>query len=265
MPRFLHRGFDFHYIDGGAGVPFVFQHGLGGSAGQIAEMFPAMENARLICLDCRNHGDTQPSCAGDRLGFAIFGRDVQALLDHLQIGRAFFGGVSMGAGVSIRIALDNPDRVAGLLSVRPAWLDGPMPAHRWYTAVARLLAESGTQARELMAASEPFRALTELSPDAAVSLLRQFDAPQAVERAARLDAMAMDSPIPDLASLKSLQMRAHVIATERDPIHPLGLAKTLAAELPNATFQEITSKSADLARHMDELRAAIAQFWILRD
>ena len=150
MPRFLHQGFDFHYIDRGAGIPFVFQHGLGGSTDQAADLFPPMETTRLISLDCRNHGRTQPSCSGGQLGFAIFARDVQALLDHLQIDGAYFGGISMGAGVSVRIALDNPDRVYGLLLVRPAWLDGPMPAHYWFTAVARLMREHGPHGRNII-------------------------------------------------------------------------------------------------------------------
>jgi len=167
----------------------------------------------------------------------------------------------MGAGVSVRIALDNPDRVYGLLLVRPAWLDGPMLAHRWFTTVARLMREHGPHGRDIMAASEAFRELRESSPDTADSLLRQFDAPQALELASRLEAMPIDFPIPDLAGLKSLAMRAHVIATDRDPIHPLALGRMLASALPNAAFQEVTSKSANLARHMEELRSAVAA-WI---
>jgi len=259
MPKFAYRGFTFHYVDRGAGFPFVFQHGLGGSAGQTADLFPPMENTRMISMDCRNHGDTQPSCAGDQLGFAILARDVEALLDHLQIGNALFGGLSMGAGVAMRFALNNPDRVDGLLLVRPAWLDGPMPAHRLFTTVARLIREDPL-GREAMAASQPFLELLEASPDAAASLLRQFDDPQAAERAARLDVMPMDSPIPALACLKSLSMRALVVATDQDPIHPLRLARTLAAELPNSALQQVTSKSADPIRHFQEARSVIAQF-----
>jgi len=48
MPRFLHQGFDFHYIDRGAGIPFVFQHGLGGSTDQAADLFPPLETTRFI-------------------------------------------------------------------------------------------------------------------------------------------------------------------------------------------------------------------------
>lgn len=197
MPRFSHQGFGFHYVDRGAGMPFVFQHGLGGSTEQITDLFPTVENVRLISLDCRNHGQTQPPCSGEQLGFAIFARDVLALLDHLQISRAYFGGISMGAGVSVRVAADSPERVQGLLLVRPAWLDGPMPAHAWFTTVARLIREHGRDGRTVLEASESFRRLKEASPDVAESLLRQFDAPQAAERVARLEALPMDSlPFP---------------------------------------------------------------------
>ncbi|HVN05771.1 MAG TPA: hypothetical protein VMT86_15220 [Bryobacteraceae bacterium] len=125
-----------------------------------------------------------------------------------------------------------------------------MPARAWLATVARLIREHGpTRGRELFAASEAFLRLEETAPDPAKSLLRQFDAPQAAERVARLEVMPMESPISSLADLSKLSVPAHVIATDRDPIHPLDLAQTLAAALPGATFQQVTSKSAGLARH----------------
>jgi pimeloyl-ACP methyl ester carboxylesterase len=183
-------------------------------------------------------------------------------LNHLHIGKALFGGISMGAGVSIQIAFDQPDRVSGLLLVRPAWLDGPMPAHAWFTTVARLIKERGPQAgRDALAASQDFLDLRKSSPDVAESLLRQFDAPEAAERVSRLETMPLDYPVADLTRLKSLRMPARVIATDRDPIHPLDLAERLAGELPNASFELVTAKSTNLAMHTQELRSAITE-WI---
>ena len=265
MPRFAHHGFTFHYVDSGNGIPFVFQHGLGGSAGQAVDLIPQLEGIRVLSLDCRNHGLTEPSRTAAQLGFAPFAGDLAALLDHLGLAHAYFGGVSMGAALSLRMALDHPQRVRGLLLVRPAWLDGPMPAREWLTTVARLIREHGpARGRALLAASEAFQRLQESAPDPADSLLRQFDAPQAAQRVARLEVMPMDAPIPSLGDLQKLCIPAHVIATDRDPIHPLDLARTLAAALPAATFQQVIAKSDNLARHTEEARTAIAA-WLARE
>lgn len=262
MPYFSHRGLEFHYIDQAGGVPFVFLHGLGGSTGQTAGLFPALPLTRLISLDCRNHGLTEPAVTGAHLGFPVFARDVCALLAHLGIRKAHFGGISMGAGVCLRIALDSPDLVQSLTLVRPAWLDGPMPAHFWFATVARLLKEHGPrQGRELCAHTPSFAELRAASPDAADSVLRQFDAPQALERVARLEVMPRDSPVPARASLRSVPAPTLVIATDRDPVHPLDLAETLTRELPSAALLTITAKSTSLALHNQELRSALAA-WV---
>ena len=44
--------------DEGHGAPVVFQHGLGGDAAQVAEIFPADAAGlwRRLTLECRGHG-----------------------------------------------------------------------------------------------------------------------------------------------------------------------------------------------------------------
>src|SRR5262249_57034897 len=96
---------------------------------------------RLLCLDARGHGQTQPLGDPSALTFDVFADDLVALLDCLGIGQAIIGGISMGAGVALNIAVRYPERVAGLVLSRPAWLDGPMPPENVarYAAIARLL------------------------------------------------------------------------------------------------------------------------------
>ncbi len=39
MPFFYADSITFHYLDGGQGLPFVFQHGLGGDVHQAQDLF----------------------------------------------------------------------------------------------------------------------------------------------------------------------------------------------------------------------------------
>src|SRR5262249_47436928 len=102
----------FHYLDVGQGTPFVFQHGLGGDVRQPAGLFRPPQGVRLLCLDARAHGRTEPLGSPSALTFDVFGDDLVAWLDYLGVGRAVLGGISMGAGVALNVAVRYPERVA---------------------------------------------------------------------------------------------------------------------------------------------------------
>ncbi|WP_367118867.1 alpha/beta fold hydrolase, partial [Mesorhizobium sp.] len=66
------------------------------------------------------------------------------------------GGISMGAAIVMRLACRHPDRVAGLLLVRPAWIFGSAPANmRPNAEVAGLILDHGPDiARTIFAQSQ---------------------------------------------------------------------------------------------------------------
>src|SRR5437879_2117383 len=105
MPAFRVGGVTFRYVDVGAGVPFVFQHGIGGDTRQPIGLFSPPDGVRLLSLDARAHGATLPLGDPDYLTFDTFGDDVVALLDHLGLPSAIVGGISMGAGVALNVAV----------------------------------------------------------------------------------------------------------------------------------------------------------------
>src|SRR5439155_12818427 len=116
-----------NYLDAGDGLPFVFQHGIGGDINQPTRVFSPMAGVRLLGFDCRAHGATRWSGHQAELSFSTFGDDLVRFLDHLGITRAVVGGISMGAAVALNVAVRYPQRVAGLVLSRPAWLDRQMP------------------------------------------------------------------------------------------------------------------------------------------
>src|SRR6516165_7247778 len=119
MSRFTRAGITFHYHDTGEGTPFVFQHGLGGDISQPLGLYRPGPGTRLIAFDMRGHGQTFPLGDIEELSMATLADDAVALLDFLGIGRAVVGGISLGSAVAVRVAVQLPDRVLGLVLSRP--------------------------------------------------------------------------------------------------------------------------------------------------
>lgn len=262
LSHFVHDGITFHFRERGDGTPFVFQHGLGGDTNQIFDLFAPPPSIRLITLDCRAHGGTQPLGDETLLGFDTFADDVVALLDHLGAEQAIVGGISMGAGVALNLALRHRQRVKALVLSRPAWLDRTLPPNLLvYPAIAFLIRTYGTQGgRRHFAESAVLAQTQQESPDAAASLLSQFDQALAAERVARLERMPIDRPCADLAACRQLELPVLALANRYDPIHPFDYAQQLAQHFSDARLVEVTAKSVDKAHHQADVQAALAAF-----
>jgi pimeloyl-ACP methyl ester carboxylesterase len=262
MSSFVHDGITFSFREVGAGAPFVFQHGLGGDVNQIADTFTPPSGIRLLTLDCRGHGATEPLGDESSLNFSAFADDVVALLDHLGIEQAIVGGISMGAGVALSLALRYTARVRAMVLARPAWLDRPLPAHLLvYPAIAYLLHTYGPeQGSRRFTTSGAFAQILAVSPDAAASLLGQFAATQASARVARLECIPLDCPWTDLAACARLALPVLVLANRQDPIHPYDLALRLAQSFIAPQVVAVTTKSVSKERYRADMQAAIAAF-----
>jgi pimeloyl-ACP methyl ester carboxylesterase len=261
MPWFSHQRFRLHYVDRGKGTPFVFQHGLGGSTDQTTGVCPETPGVRFLSLDCRSHGESEPAAQPDELRFSLMADDIVAWMDHLAVEKVVLGGISMGAGIALNLSLRYPGRVRGLLLSRPAWLDGPMEAGQFYFEVAALIRRKGIEeGQRAFLASPTYARLRLESADAANSLLGQFQAPRAKERVSRLEEMPRDIPHPDRKQWAAIKVLTLILATDTDPVHPLWLARDLAAAIPGAEFRQVTSKSIDAALHAREVQSAIGNW-----
>ena len=91
------------------------------SYGPVLDRLPA--SVRAIAVSPRGHGDTDKPETGYRV--EDLAADVVPLLDALHIGSAVVAGHSGSCLVARRVALDHPDRVAGLvLEASPTTLRG---------------------------------------------------------------------------------------------------------------------------------------------
>jgi pimeloyl-ACP methyl ester carboxylesterase len=251
-----------YYEIHGAGPPVVLGHGLGADRTQPQELAGRLPTHQLMVWDCRGHGETQSRADADQFDFLTLAEDLRALLDHLRVPTAVVGGISMGAGVAIRFAVQWPERVKALILVRPAWLDQPNPPQlRLFVRIAELLDSLGPE-KGLAAFERDVELLTlrQTAPAMADSLCRQFTADRAYERRARLKQMPLASPIDHWEQVENLRIPALVIGTRADPLHPYEFAETWAHHLPLAQLFEIPSKSQGVKVHEQAFQGHLARF-----
>jgi pimeloyl-ACP methyl ester carboxylesterase len=248
------------YEDVGQGMPVLWQHGLGADRTQPAEVFPAIAGIRRLTLECRGHGDSE---LGDpsRLSIATFAADAIALLDHLNVHQAIVGGISLGAALSMRLAAQSSERVAGLILARPAWVVGPSPTMAPYLEIAALLREFGAREGALrFESSACLAAVAAVSPDNAASLKSFFSQPNPANTIALLSTIPSDSPGIDAETIAGIRVPTLIIGTHQDFVHPLAYAERLQQILPHATLRVITSKSVSKEKYKLDFREALGRF-----
>jgi pimeloyl-ACP methyl ester carboxylesterase len=262
MTIFTYDAINFNYYEAGSGLPFVFQHGLGGDLKQPLEHYQPQEGVRFISFDCRGHGETRPLGSVEKLCFSCFADDLLALIDYLGLPSIVVGGISMGAGLALNFAVRHPQRVRGLILSRPAWLDVPSPPNlEAMIEIEGLIREYGVQhGRELFQQSELYQSILRDAPDTADSLTRQFEHPRAEETVPKLERLPNDAPIHDLAALSVINVPTLILANQVDPIHPYYYGEVLAGMLKGSTLKEITAKSVNKQRHVAETQQFIGEF-----
>lgn len=117
-------GVRLHYQDKGVGTPLILLHGFSSSTYSWKDVFePLAKNYRVIAVDLKGFGFSgKPDGDYTRRAQAIL---VAHLLDYLKIEKAWLAGNSMGGEVSLNFALQNPQRVAGLILIDSAGVSVP--------------------------------------------------------------------------------------------------------------------------------------------
>ncbi|AKJ09145.1 hydrolase [Streptomyces incarnatus] len=111
------RGATLHYDDLGpsTGLPVLLIHGHPFNRTLWAPQAEALTAAgyRVITPDLRGYG--RSSVTPGKVFLSDFADDLAALLDHLDIGRAVVGGVSMGGQIAMEFQHRHPRRVQALV------------------------------------------------------------------------------------------------------------------------------------------------------
>jgi pimeloyl-ACP methyl ester carboxylesterase len=113
------RGRRFHYTEWGSPTapPVVLLHGITGHARTWDDEARLLAGRyRVLALDQRGHGDSDPAPDADYSDAALLG-DLTAFVDALALPRVTLVALSLGGRVAINFAGRHPDRVERLVVV----------------------------------------------------------------------------------------------------------------------------------------------------
>jgi pimeloyl-ACP methyl ester carboxylesterase len=198
----------------------------------------AAEGMHVVTVDLLGHGRSDRPADPLVYSMTAFGEQVIALLDHLGAEQAIVGGTSLGANVSLEVAVLAPERVRGLLLEMPV-LDNAVEAG--ILAFAPLL----FAARFAPFTVSAVRLLTRPIPRGIVPfwagiVLDTMDQ-QPRSMAAVVHGLFFGRIAPSSRMRREITAPALVVGHPRDPIHPAADAAMLAEELPNAEFVQARS------------------------
>lgn len=215
----------------------------------------AARGHRVVLLDLPGHGASGKPLHAAAHRIDAYARRVVGLLDELGLERVVMGGMSLGADVTLQVALRAPDRLAGMVLEMPvleraapvaALLLTPLLAFTHYGApVLRAVTRGARRVpRHLLGPLDQYFGPLTLDPD---------------EMSAVLHGVLVGPVAPTAEERAALPMPALVIGHRADRLHPLGDANKLAQQLPGARLVEARSLF-ELRLRPERLTAEIARF-----
>jgi pimeloyl-ACP methyl ester carboxylesterase len=260
-----HGGFLLAGEAAGEGPPIALLHGLTASRRYVVHGSRTLprRGLRTLAYDARGHGESDPAPEGEGYGYELLVADLGRVLDQLSPGRrAVLAGHSMGAHTLTAFALAEPDRVAGIVAIGPAY-SGVPPGEEELANWDRLA--DGLERGGVEGFIEAYdRGLDPRWRDVLLRIARERLAahrhPEAVARALR--EVPRSRPFGDLSELEFLDLPALVVASrdEADPGHPQAVAEAWAQRLPQARLIVEEPGQSPLAWQGGRLSRAIAEF-----
>jgi pimeloyl-ACP methyl ester carboxylesterase len=253
--------------DAGGGPPVVLAHGLTATRRYVVMGSSALERSghRVIAYDARGHGSSSPAESAEAYRYADLGADLEAVLNHAGAQRAVLAGASMGAHTLVWLALQRPERVAGLVLITPAFDGGEEDAGRLarWDALSDGLRRGGIDGF-VAAYGEP--QVPEHWRETVIKVIRQrlslHEHPDAVADALR--AVPRSRPFQSLSDLAAITVPTVVVASndEADPEHPVAVGEAYARAIPGArlvTDEPGRSPVAWQGRQLSKLIAEVVQ------
>jgi 3-oxoadipate enol-lactonase len=251
--------------DSGKGPALVLLHGLTATRRYVLQgsRLLAREGFRLVSYDARAHGESDP---GDGYEYSDLAEDLVSVLESREIERAVLIGHSMGAATAIRVALERPERVTGLVQITPAYAGEPYRDDAGLAYWDRLAAGLESDGADgFMRVFEPPE--DERWRDAVLKFTRQRIErhlhPEALAQAVRV--VPRSEAFDGLDRLAEIDVPALVVGSrdESDPTHPLAVAEEYAQRLPRGELVVEDSGEPPLAWKGAQLSRAILD-WLSR-
>jgi pimeloyl-ACP methyl ester carboxylesterase len=247
------------------GPPIIWIHGgsVEDSSMMIADLEPFLDRTRGFFPDTRGHGlSTRFECVEDYT-YARKAEDLLLWSDAIGLRDAVWGGVSMGAALSLWIASHAPERARAVISISGPPYAAPEGDKRWW-AEHRELVEAG-RIEDYFDANVRLRmgddALMRLKakPERHAELVSVLRRHSTASLLALLDeTYARTDWIDDCARIRCPVL---VIGGSEDHFPTVGLSRRLAATIPGARFHIVEGGPHFPNRtHRAEVQAVIGKF-----
>jgi pimeloyl-ACP methyl ester carboxylesterase len=238
---FRHAGRRLAYTSYGEGPRLtVLLHGLLFSGRMHDELARALvaRGHRVATLDLLGHGASDRPVDMNRYSMTEFGREVVALLDHLDVAEAVVMGTSLGANTTLEVAALAPDRLRGMVIEMPVLDNALLGCAVAFTPLMLGLTFGRRPMRTLAAVARrvPSRGLP-WQADVLLDLVRQDPEPSA----AVVQGLFFGRVAPPVEERRAMPTPALVIGHRHDLVHPFSDAGNLVDELPNARLLQADS------------------------
>ena len=256
MPKFTSNDAEINYQTfGDASNPaIVFSNSLGTKYSMWqAQIEHFQKNHFVICYDTRGHG--QSSAPQGPYTIDQLGQDVVNLLDHLNIQKADFCGISMGGVTGQWLAIHHSARfnhvivcnTAAKIGQEQAWLDR-----------AKLVREQGLKPIAETAALRWFTERFIQSQSTIVeSMSNDLAAGSAEGYASCCEALAKADLREDL---KNISVPVLVIAGQQDPVTTVADGQFMVDRIANAELFEIDASHISNVEKPQEFNQALENF-----
>lgn len=190
----------------------------------------ALRGHRVVLLDLLGHGRSDKPTHASAYRMDVYAQQVVACLDHLGVDQAVIGGASLGANVSLQVAIQARERMRAMVI--------EMPVLEWATPAAALAFVPlllGIHYLEPVAAAVTglMRRVPRTPIGPLNSVLNSLSLPPEV-MAAVLHGILVGPVTPTIEERGAIDVPTLVLAHSNDVIHPFSDAQNLVDQLPDA-------------------------------
>ena len=225
----------------GQGIPLVVSHGLTSTRKQSLKQFkPLFEDYRIIALDQRGHGESEPVMEGNQYKVGLMADDLLAVFNYFNLESAILCGESMGAATALHFALEHPGRVKTLLISAPAFGYEPNSEKERFGQMSNFIRDNGM---ELFLSLSKER--WDEDPAIPEGAFEQFSTMMKSHNETSIY-LAIEKVLEwqlaeDLDRLSQLTIPVKMIAWPGDPLHPESLAKYMCSHIPDCQISFLST------------------------
>ena len=234
----------------------IFQHGLGAKKAQTLNLLEGLSQS-VYSWDCPGHGEIP--LGSEKPSFKYYSNYVLDKMEESKLDHAVFGGISMGSGIALHVAIHFPEMVKGLILVRPAWLQKKSPKNLeiLLDAAAHIRRPNGL---ELFKSSPGYLNTKGSIDEVGQSILGVFDNSQRAEIPQVLEAMVNDRPFENTDQLRNITVPTIIIGNDDDPLHPFSMSEYIHDCIPGSHLEKVTSRYVNAANHKDSIIKLVTKF-----